>query len=152
MVPSRCRVETYASGNRRVIRHTFFRAGISYRDVNISDEIDFGEISVAAQFENLPPVAMQLLIAIARNAGQSGRFIPYRPTSWLAQKPTCRNRSRWSRWTRRMTVRGLLWRSVETGRDRVCSVAVTPDGWNWLVEQCGEGALVDLPELDWTST
>ena len=119
--------------------------------ITSSNLTTFREFPVTVLPPNLSKPAMQYFIALASAAGQPERFIPYRPAHWLAQKPTCRNRMRWSRWTRRLAARGFLRRAIEASRDRVRSVAVTAEGWNRLVDQCGEGAIVDLVELDWTS-
>lgn len=94
-----------------------------------------------------PPVALRLLLAIARRT-PDGRPTRYEPTAWFRQRPTSRNRSRWSRWTRRLASAGLVRRLTEPNRDRVRQVAITKRGLDWIHEHCGSGAIYDL-NLNW---
>ena len=96
----------------------------------------------------LPPIAVQMLIAVARCAGQPGTRIPYAPAEWFGKVPTVRNRARWSRWTHRLALHGLLQRHVDFGRDRVRRVSLTPLGWNWVISQCGPGAVECIDFID----
>lgn len=90
-----------------------------------------------------PPVALRLLLAVAeRTHGE--RPTRYEPAAWLRQRPTSRNRSRWSRWTRRLAGAGLIRRLTEPNRDRVRQVVITAAGMDWISEHCGSGAIGDL--------
>lgn len=90
-----------------------------------------------------PPVALRLLLAIAERT-HGDRPTRYEPAAWLRQRPTSRNRSRWSRWTRRLASTGLIRRLTEPNRDRVRQVVVTSAGRSWINEHCGDGAITDL--------
>ena len=92
-------------------------------------------------------LAGRLLIAMAREAGQVGSFIVYRPAYWFAESPTVCRRTRWSRMTRRLERCGLVQRQVDCSRDRVRKVAVTQTGWRWVIENCGPGAVLPLESL-----
>lgn len=94
-----------------------------------------------------PPIPVQLLLAIAKRAAE-GEQIEYVPACWFRLPPTPRNRSRWSRWSRRLARAGLIRRLTELNRDRVRRVAVTPAGLEWIEANCGPGALLDL-NLEW---
>ncbi|MGD9855847.1 MAG: hypothetical protein AB7U20_12955 [Planctomycetaceae bacterium] len=59
-------------------------------------------------------------------------------------RPTPRNRSHWSRWTRRLASAGLIRRRTEPNRDRVRQVVVTAAGMDWINDHCGNGALLDF--------
>lgn len=95
----------------------------------------------------LTPLAGRMLIAIARQAGQPGTLIAYRPATWFAESPTVCRRTRWSRTTRRLERYGLVCRDVDRSRDRVRNVSVTESGWRWIVENCGLGAVLALESL-----
>ena len=99
---------------------------------------------MAPNFPPWPTLPVRLLTSIARISGEPDQSIPYEPARWFDERPTDRNRSRWSRWTRRLAKAGLLSRTTEPKRDRTQSVAVTREGWQWIVEHCGEGAVTDL--------
>jgi hypothetical protein len=88
-------------------------------------------------------VALRLLLAIARRT-PDGRPTRYEPAAWLRQRPTSRNRTRWSRWTRRLTGAGLIRRLTEPNRDRVRQVVLTAAGMVWISEHCGSGAIGDM--------
>lgn len=90
-----------------------------------------------------PPVALRLLLAIAART-HGDRPTRYEPAAWLRQRPTPRNRSRWSRWTRRLAGAALIRRLTEPNRDRVRQVVITSAGWAWINEHCGDGAIADL--------
>ena len=90
-----------------------------------------------------PPVALKLLLAIAERT-QAERPTRYEPAAWLRQRPTSRNRSRWSRWTRRIASAGLIRRLTEPNRDRVRQVVITAAGMDWISEHCGSGAIGDM--------
>lgn len=90
-----------------------------------------------------PSVALKLLLAIAERT-QAGRPTRYEPVAWLGERPTSRNRSRWSRWTRRLASAGLIRRLTEPNRDRVRQVVITSAGRRWIDEHCGDGAIADL--------
>ena len=94
-----------------------------------------------------PPVALKLLLAVARRTSD-GRPTRYEPAAWLRQRPTSRNRSRWSRCTRRLANAELVRRLTEPNRDRVRQVAITKRGLAWIHEHCGSGAIDDL-DLNW---
>lgn len=94
-----------------------------------------------------PSVALKLLLAIARRTAD-GRPVRYEPAAWLQQRPTSKNRSRWSRWTRRLANAGLVHRLTEPNRDRVRQVVLTTAGMDWIHEHCGAGAIDDL-DLYW---
>lgn len=98
---------------------------------------------MATSANEWPPVALKLLLAIAVRS-QNGRPTKYEPAAWLRQRPTSRNRSRWSRWTLRLANAGLLVRITELNRDRVRRVEITPLGLKWIEETCGPGALSAL--------
>jgi len=98
---------------------------------------------VATSANEWPPVAIRLLLAIAERT-RDDRPTHYEPSVWLRQLPTSRNRSRWSRWTRRLASAGLVRRLTEPNRDRVRQVAVTKCGLAWIHEHCGTGAIDDL--------
>ena len=102
---------------------------------------------MATSANEWPPVALNLLLAIARRT-PDGRPTRYEPAAWLRQRPTSRNRSRWSRWTRRLANAGLARRLTEPNRDRVRQVAITKLGLAWIHEHCGSGAIDDL-NLTW---
>ena len=90
-----------------------------------------------------PPMAIRLLVTIAaRSPDQTP--ICYEPASWFRQRASVRNRSRWSRWTRRLASAVLVRRVSEPSRDRVRHVGVTPSGRAWIDEHCGPGALSQL--------
>ena len=89
----------------------------------------------------------RMLITVARVAGQPGTFITYRPAMWFDENPTVCRRTRWSRATRRLERRGLVIRQVDRSRDRVRKVAVTETGWQWVIENCGPGAVLPLESL-----
>lgn len=97
-----------------------------------------------------PPVAIRLLLAIAERTHE-GNATRYEPSAWFRQPPTSRNRSRWSRWTRRLASAGLIRRLTELNRDRVRQVAVTTGGLAWIEEYCGRGAIADFG-LNWSFT
>lgn len=86
----------------------------------------------------------RMLIAVARMAGQPGSFVTYRPAIWFDETPTVCRRARWSRTMRRLEKRDLVTRQVDRSRDRVRKVAVTETGWQWVIENCGPGALLTL--------
>ncbi|MFV0442163.1 MAG: hypothetical protein ACK5Q5_01185 [Planctomycetaceae bacterium] len=88
-------------------------------------------------------MAFKLLLAIAERT-HAERPTRYEPAAWLRQRPTSRNRSRWSRWTRRLAGAGLIRRLTEPNRDRVRQVVITAAGMDWISEQCGSGAMCDL--------
>lgn len=90
-----------------------------------------------------PPVALKLLLAIAERT-QAKRPTRYEPAAWLRQRPTSRNRTRWSRWTRRLAGAGLIRRLTEPNRDRVRQVVITAAGMDWVSEHCGSGAIDDM--------
>ncbi|MFV0443620.1 MAG: hypothetical protein ACK5Q5_08615 [Planctomycetaceae bacterium] len=90
---------------------------------------------------------MKLLLAITRRTADC-RPTHYEPAAWFRQRPTSRNRSRWSRWTRRLASAGLVRRLTEPNRDRVRDVAITKRGLDWIHEHCGSGAIDDL-NLTW---
>ncbi|WP_437226046.1 hypothetical protein SH661x_004378 [Planctomicrobium sp. SH661] len=96
-----------------------------------------------------PTVALKLLLAIAIRT-PDGRPTRYEPAAWFRQRPTSRNRSRWSRWTRRLASAGLVRRLTEPNRDRVRQVALTKSGLAWIDEHCGTGAIDDL-NLNWAN-
>ena len=96
------------------------------------------------------PVAFKLLLAIARRT-PDGRPTRYEPAAWFRQRPTSRNRSRWSRWTRRLASAGMVRRLTEANRDRVRQVAITKRGLAWIHEHRRSGALYDL-DLNWADT
>lgn len=96
-----------------------------------------------------PPVAVQLLLAIAERT-RDQRPTRYSPAAWLGQLPTSRNRSRWSRWTRRLAAAGLIRRLTEPNRDRVRQVVISNAGLTWIAEHCGDGAITNL-DLQWDS-
>ena len=102
---------------------------------------------MATSVNEWPPVALKLLLAIARRT-PDGRPARYEPAAWFRQLPTSRNRSRWSRWTRRLASAGFVRRLTEPNRDRVRQVAITKRGIAWIHEHCGSGAIDDLG-LDW---
>ncbi len=89
------------------------------------------------------PIAVQLLLAIAERT-RDCKPISYAPASWLQLPPSPKNRSRWSRWTRRLANAGLVQRLTEPNRDRVRRVAITPAGLEWIERMCGPGALWEL--------
>ena len=105
---------------------------------------------MATSANEWPPVALKLLLAIARR-NPAGRPIRYEPAAWFRQRPTSRNRSRWSRWTRRLTIAGLVRRLTEPNRDRVRKVVITKRGLVWIHEHCGRGAIDDL-NLNWAES
>jgi len=105
---------------------------------------------VATSANEWPPVALKLLLAIAR-WNSDNRPTRYEPAAWFRQRPTSRNRSRWSRWTRRLASAGLVRRVTEPNRDRVRQVAITKRGLAWIHEHCGSGAIDDL-NLNWADT
>jgi hypothetical protein len=82
-------------------------------------------------------------LAIAERTFDAGPT-RYEPAAWLRQRPTPRNRSRWSRWTRRLAGAGLIRRLTEPNRDRVRQVVITATGTDWINEHCGNGAILDL--------
>ncbi len=86
---------------------------------------------------------MKLLLAIAQwtLVDQATR---YEPADWFRQRASVRNRSRWSRWTKRLASAGLVRRVSEPSRDRVHHVGVTTSGRDWIDEHCGPGALSQL--------
>lgn len=90
-----------------------------------------------------PSVAVRLLLAIAERTSEAGST-RYEPTAWLRQSPTPRNRSRWSRWTRRLASAGLIRRLTEQNRNRVRRVVITAAGTDWVNEHCGNGAILDF--------
>lgn len=102
---------------------------------------------MATSANEWPPVALKLLLAIARRT-PDGRPTRYEPAAWFRQRPISRNRSRWSRWTRRLANAGLIRRLTEANRDRVRQVAITKRGLDWIHEHCGSGAIDDL-NLTW---
>ena len=102
---------------------------------------------MATSANEWPPVALKLLLAIARRTAD-GRPARYEPAAWFRKRPTSRNRSRWSRWTRRLASAGLVRRLTEPNRDRVRQVVVTKRGLAWIHEHCGCGAIDDL-NLNW---
>ena len=102
---------------------------------------------MATSANEWPPVALRLLLTIARRTPE-GRPTRYEPVAWFRQRPTSRNRSRWSRWTRRLASAGLVRRLTESNRDRVRQVAITKRGLVWIHEHCGSGAIDDL-NLTW---
>lgn len=93
------------------------------------------------------PVAFRMLTAIAGLARQPDVFIPYVPSNWFRQQPTPRRRARWSRTLRSLAGAGMLQRQTDDSRDRVRRVAVTPSGWNWILENSGAGAFLSLEDL-----
>ena len=99
------------------------------------------------QFMQREALAFRLLTAIATTAGEAGRSISYAPATWLRATPNDRNRARWSRLTRRMESMKLVRRHVDFSRDRVRSISITPEGWNWIIENCGAGAILNFDEL-----
>ncbi len=104
---------------------------------------------MATSANEWPPVALKLLLAIAGRTGD-GRPTRYEPAAWFRQRPTSRNRSRWSRWTRRLASAGLVRRLTEPNRDRVRQIAITKRGLAWIHEHCGSGAIDDL-DLNWAN-
>ena len=86
----------------------------------------------------------RMLIAVARVAGQSESFVTYRPAIWFDENPTVCRRTRWSRTMRRLERCGLVIRQVDRSRNRVRKVAVTEPGWQWVIENCGPGAVLPL--------
>ncbi len=102
---------------------------------------------MATSANDWPPVALKLLLAIAKRTSD-GRPARYEPAAWFRQRPTSRNRSRWSRWTRRLASAGLVRRLTEPNRDRVRQVSITKRGLAWIHEHCGSGAIDDL-NLTW---
>ena len=102
---------------------------------------------MATSANEWPPVALKLLLAIARRTAD-GRPTRYEPVAWFRQRPNSRNRSRWSRWTRRLASAGLVRRLTEPNRDRVRQVAITRRGLAWIHDHCGSGAIDDL-NLNW---
>ncbi len=88
-----------------------------------------------------------MLIAVARVAGQPGVFITYRPAIWLDETPTVCRRSRWSRTMRRLERCDFVIRQVDRSRNRVRKVAVTGTGWQWVIDNCGLGAVLPLESL-----
>ena len=98
---------------------------------------------MAASESGWPVIAVRLLIAIAaRSPDQS--LIRYEPAVWFRQRASTRNRSRWSRWTKRLADSGLIRRVSEPSRDRVRQVGVTPSGRAWIDLYCGPGAMSHL--------
>lgn len=91
--------------------------------------------------------AFPLLRAIARTAKGQDHAIPYAPAIWLDSVPNDRLRARWSRLMRRMESLNLVRRHVDDSRDRVRTVSITPEGWNWIIENCGAGSILTLEEL-----
>ena len=106
---------------------------------------------MAASESGWPAIAVRLLVAVAaRSPTQSP--IPYEPAVWFRQRASARNRSRWSRWTRRLASAGLVRRVSEPSSDRVRQVGVTPSGRAWIDEHCGPGALSQsIPRESWGS-
>lgn len=88
-------------------------------------------------------MAIRLLIAVAVRS-TPGTPIRYEPAVWFRQKATSRNRSRWSRWTRRLASAGRVKRITEARRNRVRQVAVTESGLAWINEHLGGGAISNL--------
>lgn len=88
-------------------------------------------------------MAIRLLIAVAVRSSL-GAPIRYEPAVWFRQKATSRNRSRWSRWTRRLAYAGLVQRITEPRRNRVREVAVTESGLAWIEKHLGNGAISHL--------
>ena len=105
---------------------------------------------MATSANEWPPVALKLLLAIARRTSD-GRPTRYEPAAWFRQRPTSRHRSRWSRWTRRLANEGLIRRLIEPNRDRVRQIAITKDGLTWIHEHCGGGSLDNL-NLNWNQS
>ena len=102
---------------------------------------------MAVRESRWPPLAIRLLVAIAaRSPDQTP--IRYEPVVWFRQRASARNRSRWSRWTKRLASAGLVRRVSEPSRDRVRHVGVTPSGRDWIDEHCGPGASSDL-DCEW---
>ncbi len=93
------------------------------------------------------PVAFRMLTVVAGLASQPDVFIPYVPSNWFREKPTPRRRARWSRTLRSLAGAGMLQRQTDDRRDRVRRVAVTPSGWNWILENSGAGAFLSLEDL-----
>ena len=102
---------------------------------------------MAGSERDWPAPAVRLFLAIAERTPDGSPEL-YAPACWLRQRATPRNRSRWSRWTRRLANAGLIRRFTEPNRDRVRQVAVTPAGRAWINEHCGPGAVNDL-NLGW---
>ena len=89
----------------------------------------------------------RMLIAVARMAGHPDSFVTYRPAIWFDETPTVCRRTRWSRTMRRLERWGLVIRQVDHSRNRVRKVAVTEIGWQWVIENCGPGAVLPLEAL-----
>ena len=41
----------------------------------------------------------------------------------------------------------LVGRYVDLSRDRVRLISITPEGWNWIIENSGAGAILNFDEL-----
>lgn len=98
---------------------------------------------MAASENPWPAMAIRLLIVVAVRS-TPGSPIRYEPAVWFLQRATSRNRSRWSRWTRRLANAGLVQRITETRRNRVRLVAITESGLKWIDEHLGGGAISNL--------
>ena len=102
---------------------------------------------MAVRESRWPPIAIRLLVAIAtRSPDQSPTR--YEPAVWFRQRASTRNRSRWSRWTKRLADSGLIRRVSEQSRDRVRHVCVTPSGRAWIDLYCGPGTMSHL-DCEW---
>ena len=144
MVPSPCGTRGYIAGNRRGLWHSFFRAGFSILMATPLLMTTSDKIPVTAPLDRL---SGRMLITVARVAGQPESFISYRPAIWFDENPTVCRRTRWSRTMRRLERLGLVIRQVDRSRNRVRKVSVTETGWQWVIENCGPGAVLPLEAL-----
>jgi len=143
-VPSGPTGKGHATGNRRGIWHSFFRAGFSFSTANRLLMTTSDKIPVTPRLDRS---SGRMLIAVARVAGQPESFVTYRPAIWFEESPTVCRRTRWSRTLRRLERCGLVIRQVDRSRNRVRKVAVTEMGWQWVIENCGPGAVLPLESL-----
>lgn len=88
-----------------------------------------------------PTVAVRLLLAVGERSEDSNGPVQYSPAEWMRERPTAKQRKRWSRWTRRLAAAGLIRRITEHTRDRVRQVRLTAQGRRWIREHCGVGAV-----------
>lgn len=147
-VPSPPRSSVDTTGNRRGVGLTFLRRSgvVRFFDrLTATDDCDTTSAgdSVAASENSWPAMAIRLLIAVAGRS-TPGSPIRYEPAAWFRVTATSRNRSRWSRWTRRLANAGLVQRITETRRNRVRQVSVTESGFAWIDEHLGGGAISHL--------
>lgn len=104
-------------------------------------------------YDNIPvtsilePLAVRILIAVAREVGQPGCWVTYCPAFWFSETPSVRRRKRWSRMVRFLGDKGFLARQVDPKRDRVRQIAITQLGWQWVVDNCGPGAFLPLEDM-----